>query len=79
MDTLIGKSITSNWMMVTEQLAQILLPTNEIGGYLSIKNTLRDDTANWMDPTIQKTIIHFKQATGPGPTVTGTTPHQDFE
>ena len=43
-----------------------MLPTTEIGGSVSITNTLRAYTENWTDPTIQPTIIHFKQVTGPG-------------
>ena len=46
--------------------AQILFPTTEIGGYVSIANTLRADTENQTDPTIQPTTTHFKQATGTG-------------
>ena len=40
--------------------------TTELGGSVSITNTLRADTVNWVDPTIQPTIIHSKQATGLG-------------
>ena len=53
-------------MTGTEQPAQILFLANEIGGYVSIASTLRADTVNQTDLTIQPTIIHFKQATGPG-------------
>ena len=53
-------------MMGTEQPAQVLLLTTEIGGAISITNKIRTDTANRMDPTIQTTIFHFNQATGPG-------------
>ena len=52
-------------MIDTEQLVQILLPTTEIGGFVSIANKLRAETENWMNPTIKRTIIHFKQATIP--------------
>ena len=44
-------------------LAQILLPTIGIGGSVSITNTLSTDTENRMDPNIQPTIVHLKQAT----------------
>ena len=50
--TPLGKSITRNWVTGTEQPDQILLPTTEIGGSVSIVNTLRTDTENWKDPTI---------------------------
>ena len=66
MATLLGESITRNRMTGTEQLSQILLPTTETWGSVRITKTLRADTANCMDPTIQPTIIHFKQETGPG-------------
>ena len=49
-----------------EKPDKILLPTTEIGKSVSITHTLRDDTENWTDPSIQKTIIHFKQVTGTG-------------
>ena len=51
--------------MGTEQPAKFFLPTTEIWGSISIANTLRIDTAHWTDPTIQPTIVHLKQATGP--------------
>ena len=50
-------------MVGTEQLEEILLPTTEIGGSVSIANTLRTDTDNRTDPTIQPTIVHIDQAT----------------
>ena len=53
-------------MMDTEQLAQIFLPTTEIGGFVSIANTLRTETENWTEPIIQPTIFHLKQENGPG-------------
>ena len=53
-------------MAGTEQPAQIVFPTTEIGGSVIIANTLRTDTENWMDLTIQPTIFHLNQATGPG-------------
>ena len=43
-----------------DQQAQILFPTTEIGGSVSITNTLGSDTAN------RTAIILFKQATVPG-------------
>ena len=66
MTTPIGESITSNQMTGREQLAQILLPTTEIGGSVSIANTIRTDTENWNEPTIQPTIVHLKQVTVAG-------------
>ena len=42
------------------------LPIPKIGGYVSITNTLRTDKVNQKEPTIQPTIFHLKQATGPG-------------
>ena len=53
-------------MTGTEQLAKILFLTTEIGGYLIIENKLSTYTDNWMDPTIQATMFHLNQATGPG-------------
>ena len=53
-------------MMGTEQPAQILLPTTEIVGSISIANPFRTETANQRDPTIQPTIVPFKQANVPG-------------
>ena len=47
-----GKSITRNQITGMDQPAQILFPTTEIGGSVSITNTLRYDTANQADPTI---------------------------
>ena len=64
--TPLGGSITRNRMMVTEQRFQILFLTTDIGGSVSIANTLRTDTVNWKDPNIQPTIVHLKQATGLG-------------
>ena len=52
-------------MSDTEQPAQILLPTTEIVGSISITNTLRTYTENQTDFTIQMTIVHLKQANGP--------------
>ena len=49
-----------------EQPAQILLPNTEIRVFVSIVDTLRTDTANQTDLTIQPTIFHLNQATGPG-------------
>ena len=55
--------------MRTKQPVQISLPTLEIGGavkhLMGIANPFRADTAHSVDPTIQLTIFHFKQATGP--------------
>ena len=53
-------------MTGTEQLAHILLLTTEIGGSVGMANILRTDTENRTDPTIQPTIFHLKQETGPG-------------
>ena len=53
-------------MTGTEQPAQILLLTTEMGGSISITNLLGDDTNNRMDSTIQPTISHFKQEAVPG-------------
>ena len=64
MATPLGKSITRTWMTGKEQQAQILFPTTEIGGSINIAIKLRADTANNMEPTIQPTIIHLKQANG---------------
>ena len=68
MATLIVKSITRNQMTSTEQPAQILLQTTEIGGSVKqsvdIVNPFRTDIANRMETTIQPTIMHFNQATG---------------
>ena len=66
LNTLIGKITTRNWMTDTEQSAKILFPATEIGGYVSITNTLRSDTVNIIDPTIKPIIVHFKQKTGLG-------------
>ena len=63
MATTHGKSITRNQMTGAEQPDQILFPTTEIGGSISIADTLMANTENWTDPTIQPTIIHFKQVT----------------
>ena len=52
--------------MGTEQPAQIFLTTTEIGGYVSIANTLKYGTKNRTNPTIQPTIFHFKQSTKQG-------------
>ena len=49
-------------MTGTKQPAQILFLTTEMGGSVSIVNTLRTDTANQTDITIQPTIAHLKQA-----------------
>ena len=66
MTTPLGKSITRNWIIGTEQPAQMLLQTTEIVGSVSIANPLRYDTVIQTDPNIQPTIVHFKQATIPG-------------
>ena len=72
MVTPLRKSIARNRMTDTEQPAQILFPTNEIGGYVCVANTLRDDTLNWMDPTVnQPPSNSIKQPDQD--TVTGTT------
>ena len=60
--TTLGKSITMNRITGTENLAQIFFPNPEIGGSISIVNPLRADTENQKDPTIQPTIVHFKQS-----------------
>ena len=53
MTTTLGKSITSNWMMGTEQPPHILLTTTtQIGQSLIIANPLRADTENLTDPTM---------------------------
>ena len=62
----LGKSITRNRMTGTEQPDQIFLRTTEIGGSISIVKTLKADTENWKDTTIQQTIFQFKQANVPG-------------
>ena len=62
MTTMLGKRITKNSMMGTEQPAQILLPTTVIGESVSTVNILRTETANRTDPTIQPSIAHIKQA-----------------
>ena len=49
-----------------EQPAQTLLPTTEKGGYVSITNIIRSDTANRTDLTIQPKIIHMSKTTGMG-------------
>ena len=61
-----GKSITRNRITGMEQPAQILFPTTEIGGSVSIANKISSETANRIDSTIQPTIINFKQETGTG-------------
>ena len=66
MTTLIGKIITMNQMTGTEQPDRILLPTNEIRGSVSISHPFRTYTDNRPDPTIQPTIVHFKQVNGLG-------------
>ena len=53
-------------MTGTEQPYKILFPTTEIGGSESNANPLRAGTENRTDPTIKKTIVHFKQTTVPG-------------
>ena len=60
------KSVTSNRMTGTEQPAQILLPTTEIGGFVSIANALSTDTENHKDHTFQPTTVHLKQTTRMG-------------
>ena len=60
------KSTTRNQMTVTEKTDQILFPTTEIGGYISITNALRTDKDNWRDPNIQPTTVHLNQEIGPG-------------
>ena len=55
-------------MTDTEQLAQILLPTENGGSVkfsLGIVNSFRTHTENRMDPTIQPTIVHSNQANRP--------------
>ena len=52
--------------MGTEKPDQILLTTIEIGGSVMISNTLRTDTENRTDTTIQPTIVHLRKSTGPG-------------
>ena len=52
--------------MSTEQPDKILFPTNVIGGSVSIANKLMNDTANWMNPTIQPIIAHLKKSAVPG-------------
>ena len=52
--------------MGTEQLTQMLLPDTETRGSISIANALKSDTENQTDLTIQPTVIHIKQVTGPG-------------
>ena len=63
---MLGKIITRNRMMGTEQPDKILFPTNVIGGSVSIANTIRNKIANCMDPIIQPVIAHPKQSTEPG-------------
>ena len=53
-------------MTGTEQTAKIYLPTTEIGGSVSIANTIRTDTENHKDPTIKPTITHLNQENRPG-------------
>ena len=65
MTTSPGEIITRNQMTGTEQPDQILFPTNEIGGCVSIANTLRNNTENRTDPTIQITTVHLKQVNRP--------------
>ena len=62
----LGKSITRDQRKGTEQPVQILLPTTEIGGYVSITNTLRTGTAIHTHPNIQPTIFHTKKMTRTG-------------
>ena len=52
-------------MTGTEKPAQIFLPTTGIGGSVIITNTLKIDTANLKDTTIQLTIVNLKQSTIP--------------
>ena len=47
-----GKIITRNQTTGINQPDQILFQTTEIGGCVSITNTLRYDTENRTDPTI---------------------------
>ena len=63
--TPLDKIITRNWLTGTEQPDKILLSTTEIGGSVSIANTLRTDTENHKDPNIQPTTIHIKQSSRP--------------
>ena len=57
------KSINMSWMMGMEQPDQILYPTTEIWGSVSIAKKLRTDISNRKDPTIQTTIVHLNQWT----------------
>ena len=63
MTTLFGKIITRDQMTGMEQLGQILLPTTEIGGSVSITNTFKTETTNQTNLDIQPTILHFKNLT----------------
>ena len=69
MAPMLGGGITRNHITGREQPAQMPLPTNEIGGSIKysigIANPFRTETENWTDPTIQPTIFHFNQVTGP--------------
>ena len=65
--------------MGKEQLAQILLPTNEKGGSVSTENTLKDKAANQTDRNIKPTIVHFKKLTGPGYSEHNQFTNQEFE
>ena len=66
--TPIGKRITRNLIMGTEQPAHVSLPT-EIGGHVKflvgIANSFRNHTENQTDPTIQPIIVHSNQSTRP--------------
>ena len=53
-------------MTGTKQPAQILLTTTEIRRSVSITNTLKAETENLAEPTIQPTIIHCDRETGTG-------------
>ena len=69
MVTLIGKSITRNWMTGTEQTDQISFPATEIEGAvkypMGIANPFRTDAENRTEPAIKPTIVHSYQATVP--------------
>ena len=66
MTTPLGKSITRNMIMGTED--QVLLPTEIEGSVkflVGIANPFRTHTANLTDLTIQPIIFHSNQVTGP--------------
>ena len=55
-----------NRVIRKEKPDQVLLPTTEIRGYVSIANKLRSDTASQTNTTIQQTLFHIKKVTGLG-------------